>query len=586
MVSCYNSSKEAINGPPQDDEFENHYIKSTPSATIRAIDSLITLGNLHKSQMAVLLFEKGKNLSTLGRDNQALSSINKALELFEELQDDKYIARTNILLASTNAVLKKKDLATNQALRALKISQKIVDKEIEAKVYNSLAHIHYLYQDYQKSIDYSKQALSIQIQQKDSSALSTTYNNLAIIYKNIADYQNALIYNLKALDLNLALKDQIAASQSYNNLGLVSDQLTNTKEAIQYFEKATSINSTLGRANSSSLRNLGSIYLREEDYKNAKKYYLKALDIEKGLTRFSIQKDIYNVLLHISLNEKDFNNSLNFQEKRDSLYLLEVKLENEEKFKLLQSQYELSQSERKLENQKNINTRNRIIFIVIILSFLLFTFIVLLKLQNSRLKLSKEKLLLEQTVLRSQMNPHFIFNVLSAIQHSLIENNPIKSAGFLSQFAKLIRQNFDFVNKESISLKDEIDALCNYMDTQNIRFTDKFKYTINIEEDIDIHLVEIPPLLIQPFIENSIEHGFKNLERKGTIILNIKKCENKICYEIIDNGKGFTKINNDKKFHSIDIFKKRIQLLNQNDERSLAVNSSSQGTIVKFHLTQ
>jgi LytS/YehU family sensor histidine kinase len=184
------------------------------------------------------------------------------------------------------------------------------------------------------------------------------------------------------------------------------------------------------------------------------------------------------------------------------------------------------------------------------------------------------------------MNPHFIFNTLSAIQNTLLDNEPIKLAIYISKFALLIRQNFDFVNKKTISLSDEIDALKNYMDMQNLRFNNRFDYEINISNAINISKTEIPPLLIQPFIENAIEHGFRNKTEKGIIIINISKKEKYICYEIIDNGKGYsiTKINS--RTHAIDIFKKRLKLIDTKDKKTFSISSSTNGTIIKFKLKQ
>ena len=204
--------------------------------------------------------------------------------------------------------------------------------------------------------------------------------------------------------------------------------------------------------------------------------------------------------------------------------------------------------------------------------------------KNKTLKDEKEKLKLEQKVLRSQMNPHFIFNALSAIQNSLLDNEPLKSAGYLSRFAKLIRQNFDFINEKTILLADEIDALRNYMETQQLRYKDKFNYEINIHADIDINKVEIPPLLLQPFVENAIEHGFKNKTDKGLIQITFSKKEDAICYKIVDNGKGFDVNHKTEKIHAIDIFKKRLKLRENDEIKTFKISSSDKGTIIKFCL--
>jgi sensor histidine kinase YesM len=122
------------------------------------------------------------------------------------------------------------------------------------------------------------------------------------------------------------------------------------------------------------------------------------------------------------------------------------------------------------------------------------------------------------------------------------------------------------------------------METQQLRYDNKFDYEINIHADIDINEVEIPPLLLQPFVENAIEHGFKNLNKKGLLKITFSRGEGTICYEIVDNGKGFDLAYKDGKIHAIDIFKKRLKLLGNNDEKFFEIDSSREGTIIKFCL--
>jgi len=242
--------------------------------------------------------------------------------------------------------------------------------------------------------------------------------------------------------------------------------------------------------------------------------------------------------------------------------------------------------EKELELSKE---RNRNIIITSVILFFLFFFGLLFLAQrtkNKALKANQQRLVLEQKVLQSQMNPHFVFNVLSAIQNSLLDNNPIKSAGYLSNFAKLIRQNFNFIQKEKISLEDDLDALNNYIKTQQFRFNDSFDYKIDVEENIDIESVFIPPMLLQPFVENAIEHGLKSIDYKGFLEVKIQEIENKIHFTITDNGVGYLPKNDTKEDHAIAIFKKRITLMGNNDECSFEINNNpnSSGTQVKFCL--
>ena len=580
VFSCKDRNYKVENGK------SNPFKNLAPNIKIDEIDSLLSLGNVNKLDLSYLYFKKGKVLSKLQKDKEAAANFEKALNLFKKQHNKTYLAETYWHLGSEYAFLNEKVKATTYLLKALEVNKDLKQQKLEANIYGSLAHVHYLYKDFDKAIGYTQKAITIQKLNKDTLSLSATYNNLAVIYKNMGNFDLALKNNKESLKLNKLLNDKSAIAKSYNNIGLVYESLSQYSKAESYYLKSVELNKEIKNFNSSSLRNLGSYYLRKKDYKKSKNSYLKALEIEKQTGNISKLITIYNVLLNISLKEKDFENSLTYQTKRDSLNIIQSRTNNKESLKLAENQYKLAARETELKQQLKINKKDKIIFgflALLLLSLVTFGY---LSVKNRRLKNEKEKVMLEQRVLRSQMNPHFIFNALAAIQNSLLDNNPIKSASYLSRFAKLIRQNFDFINEKSILLKDEIDALINYMDTQKMRFNDKFDYEINLHSDIDIHQIEIPPLLLQPFIENAIEHGFKNKKEKGKISISISKQSNSICYEIKDNGKGYNKASKNNKAHAIDVFKKRLQLLEKGDEKTFNIESSSKGTTIKFCLKQ
>ncbi|MGB1284797.1 MAG: sensor histidine kinase, partial [Polaribacter sp.] len=240
--------------------------------------------------------------------------------------------------------------------------------------------------------------------------------------------------------------------------------------------------------------------------------YLEAIKIEREKDNTDVKYNLYDNLLRLAIQTNNFEKALYYQTIVDSLYLLNTKSANEKNIRNIEAQYKLQANEKSLIQEKKNNDKNKLIFIILFCLLILLILFLYQKNKSAKLKLSEEKLMLEQQILRSQMNPHFIFNALSAIQSSLLNNEPIQSAIYLSKFAILIRQNFDFINCRKIFLFEEIDALQNYMDTQKMRFEDKFNYEINICDDVDVNIVQIPPLLLQPFIENAIEHGFKNLK--------------------------------------------------------------------------
>ena len=137
------------------------------------------------------------------------------------------------------------------------------------------------------------------------------------------------------------------------------------------------------------------------------------------------------------------------------------------------------------------------------------------------------------------MNPHFIFNALSSIQSYLLRNKPGEAGLYLSQFARLIRQNLSAINSAMINLEKEIDRLKNYMDLERLRMEDKFEYTIEFEEGIEEEELMIPSMIIQPFVENAVWHGISTLEEKGLIRISFAMRHPKaLKITIEDNGIG------------------------------------------------
>ena len=185
----------------------------------------------------------------------------------------------------------------------------------------------------------------------------------------------------------------------------------------------------------------------------------------------------------------------------------------------------------------------------------------------------------EYKALNALMNPHFIFNTLNNVQ-SLFNGNDKEAANeYLRIFADLIRQNMQNVSKDLISLQKEMALVMNYLMLEKLRFEEKLNYEFNIDEEIDLTEIMIPPLLIQPLVENSIKHGILTQNAPGgTIQINICMRENILSIAIKDNGPGIEALKNaipgkEEKHESFGLenIKRRIQQLSiiQNKNISL-----------------
>lgn len=148
---------------------------------------------------------------------------------------------------------------------------------------------------------------------------------------------------------------------------------------------------------------------------------------------------------------------------------------------------------------------------------------------------------LKMTALQSQMNPHFLFNSLNSINNFIIKSQIEKASDYITKFSKLIREILKNSSKNTISLAEELSNLKIYVLLENIRIEGGFTYEVEIDEKINVEHVKVPPLFIQPYVENAIWHGLMHIEGEKRIKLIISKIDDLIKFEIIDNGIGITK---------------------------------------------
>jgi LytS/YehU family sensor histidine kinase len=194
------------------------------------------------------------------------------------------------------------------------------------------------------------------------------------------------------------------------------------------------------------------------------------------------------------------------------------------------------------------------------------------------------------------MNPHFIFNALSAIQYYVTSNKPVEAGAYLSDFGKLMRHVIENSREEFITIEQEIEALKYYLEFQKLRFEHGFEYNLDLDENIEIEETLIPPMLTQPFIENSLEHAFKDRKNGNKLAVRYQLINDNLLVEVEDNGIGREKALTEKKTShksfATDVTKKRLERLNRKNKNKmffeiidLKTNENRpQGTKVKFLL--
>lgn len=238
----------------------------------------------------------------------------------------------------------------------------------------------------------------------------------------------------------------------------------------------------------------------------------------------------------------------------------------------------------------------------VIITFLLLTITFTFLLVRLRKKDKREIIDLKQKFLTSQLNPHFIFNSLTAIQSYIFRNEPYYAGKYLANFSKLIRLVLENSRQKLVSIGKEKEILNHYLDLQAFRFDGKFEYSISVNSNIDEEHVLIPPMLAQPFIENSIEHGIIHLGHKGKIDIRYMLKNDNLIIEIEDNGigiinaQGAKNINSQKhKSLATVITQERLNNLKKIYGKTVKMeiadlssqkNSQKQGTLIRFTIPQ
>ena len=216
--------------------------------------------------------------------------------------------------------------------------------------------------------------------------------------------------------------------------------------------------------------------------------------------------------------------------------------------------------------------------------------------QRENFALREEALINKIRALRAQINPHFIFNSLSSIQHLVTSDQKVSALKYLSKFSRLTRNILESSMDAHVSLKEEIEMLVDYLELESLRFDNSFSYTINVDENLNPDNVTIPLMIMQPFVENAIIHGL--LPKKGDdkkLSINFKKSYDFMICEVDDNGVGRQMAENNKHYHKkerisrgLQVTKERLRVFGKADDSlqilDKFVDDTPVGTKVMFKI--
>jgi len=508
-----------------------------------------------------------------------------------------------------------------------------------AVLYNNIGLLHYLHAEFDSALVAYNHSLELELLANNKEGIAQSYQNLGIIYGKWERYSLVDEYYTNALRIYEELGNHSAIADVTNNIAVIAVRVNDIPKGLAYYKKAfdaySKIDNEKGVATVAS--NLGRLFGKEYQLERAQHYFDVALEIFHRINYKLGLVHTYSMIgeMNIDIGEYDkamlalgkaskHNESIGLREVQlgnlevlydaykelgqfelanttlEKSYALKDSIFNEEQFdKLieLEKKYHAEKSQKELAMMKAKEERSRLFMWGISILFLLLSTIVLIWVYVLKIKENKRQVDMEQKVLRTQMNPHFIFNSLSALQCIIMENNREDAVDFVADFSGLMRLVLQYAKEEHITLKKEKEILDRYMSLQNRRFDNKINYKIEFDEHIKMEEVLVPPMLTQPFIENAIEHG-RLTQDGGYIHVRLQRYEDLLEFSIEDNGIGINNAIEDGKLHdkkhksiALGLTRERLSLLNSKDNSAnvtLKIEDLSKfggrGTRVVFHV--
>lgn len=423
----------------------------------------------------------------------------------------------------------------------------------EARILNSLGGVYVETENSAKGLNYIEEALAIYEKEfpdreQDICLLLANIGNIQIELKQ---FDSALKNLNKALKINEKIENDYYFSLIYSGIGLCHLKKGKFEDAIRNLDLGLKSSQASGNVPSeiANMANLGNVFIEQGDYATADSIlqaaHSRALETKDNY----LVKEVLSILVLLHQKQGDFETTFEYQQQlmniKDSLFTQDLN----NKLAILDLNYENVKKEKeilalKVENQRQSYqlNRNRLLLIIGLIVVLVVGLFLTVIAQRNKLKNTRKIAELQNKMFRSQMRPHFIFNVLSSIQTYMSQNDGKKAAVFLSKFARLMRNVLEQSQQEFNPASHEINILSYYLELQQLRFDDGFDFHFEIDDEIDPDICFIPPLILQPVLENSIEHGFPDASHKGSLNIVFRMHNEDLIIEVVDNGIGIDSI--------------------------------------------
>lgn len=455
-----------------------------------------------------------------------------------------------------------------------------------------------------EALQYFERALATEKSRGNTLGMSINYLSICNYYINEEDYDTAHFYLDELLKVNTEREDEFGLAITYQLFGLAySREGKDLEKAASYFKNAFVRFRILNNRHKLSeiLISLGNIEMERKNFEQAEDHFLESLALAKELKQNELVRQSSMKLFQISENRSDYKQALYFY-KQSKAYEDSIKLTDQNvRIEALTRKYSLEKKEDQIqllekdkalqltamEIQEQQSERRRITMILLAIGFALLLMIFIMQYRNYRIKKKTTALIQQEEkakinaiyernlaqaeilVTRLRINPHFLFNSLNAITYLIQSEQNATAIKYLVVFSRYTRMVLETSQNHVVPLQEELKLAEYYLTLEENRFTKNFTFSITGADAQDIDGVVIPPLLLQPFIENAIWHGLLPSKRDvKTLEICVLSEEDNTQIIIEDNGVGRkktlnTSVKNPHKSMGVQIIKERIELFNQ-----------------------
>lgn len=485
----------------------------------KSLEGFKTLGE------STLVYETKKKLAAaLEATNQYASALNFWKEIQQDAllkarPEDEVNAKTS--LARIYEKQGKEELALKNYKDVADIESRRGNTRAVFDANNNIGDIYLKQEKTKEARDYYAKSQNLAANTlSDDNTLTKSNEMLGKVYRLEKKYDEELALRQQSIAINLKGNNQAALSDEYLEVGKLYLEQNNAVAAIPYLQKSAALSDALKKLDkkSEAVRSLSQAYGQMGNAKEAMKTY-------------QMYVAVMDVLL--KQKEKEFSGLVKFKE---DFAERQKHIESLESDRLLNAKtIELLRKEQKLKEE---GMKKQWIVIYALMGGLLLVFVASYLLYRSSQKRRIANQLLALKSLRSQMNPHFIFNALNSVNSFISQNDERSANKYLSEFSKLMRAVMENSQHDLVPLSTELKILQLYLGLEHFRFKEKFDYTFEVDSELDAESVQIPPMLIQPYIENAVWHGLRYKEEKGFLAVKVVKAEEAMQVIVEDNGIG------------------------------------------------